>query len=66
MMMTEEQSADAYIEMTDRTRDLLRVRHEIPKRHRIKPDLETHSFAELDCEKVPTWNEPLSQLLYSF
>jgi hypothetical protein len=24
---------------------------------RVKPDPETNPFADLDCEKVPTWND---------
>jgi hypothetical protein len=26
---------------------------------RVKPDPETNPLADLDCEKIPRWNEPL-------
>jgi hypothetical protein len=54
-MLTEQQAADAYREMTDSTRDLVRWAGEEPRqRQRVKPDPETNPLADLDCEKVPT------------
>jgi hypothetical protein len=43
---------DAYAEATDSTRHLLRVQTDDLQDHRIKPDPETHSEAEFDCEEV--------------
>jgi len=43
--------ADAYREMTDSSRHLLRVRCNDPKEHRLKPDRETHPAAAFDYEE---------------
>ena len=43
---------DAYAEATDSTRHLLWVQTDDLQDHRIKPDPETHSEAEFDCEEV--------------
>lgn len=56
-MLTEEQAAEAYREMTDSTRDLLRVRHDARRECRIKPDPEVNPLAELDYEEGATWDE---------
>jgi hypothetical protein len=53
-MITEEKNADAYREMTDSSRDLLRVRHDARTIDRVKPDDKTHLLAGLDDEKEPT------------
>ena len=54
-MRTEEQRADAYREMTDSTRHLVRwTRDNVPQERRVKPDPETHPEAELDFEQEPT------------
>jgi hypothetical protein len=54
-MLTEEQAADAYREMTDSTRHLVRwTRDNLRQERRIKPDEETHALAELDYEKEPS------------
>lgn len=53
-MLTEEQRADAYREMTDSTRHLVRWTRDNPQRQqRVKPDPETNTLAELDFEKEP-------------
>jgi hypothetical protein len=54
-MLTEEQRADAYREMTDGTRHLVRVTRDNARQwQRVKPDSEVHPLARLDCEKEPT------------
>ena len=56
-MLTEEQAA-AYAEATDGCRDsLLRARDNARQSQRVKPDPETNPLADLDCEKVPTWDQ---------
>lgn len=53
-MLTEEQRVDAYREMTDSTRHLVRWTRDNPQRQqRVKPDPETNPLAELDFEKEP-------------
>jgi hypothetical protein len=52
-MLAEVQSADAYREMTDSTRDLVRwTRDKARQWQRVKPDEELHPLAELDYEGV--------------
>jgi hypothetical protein len=59
-MLTQEQAAGAYKEMTDSTRNLVRwTRDNARQWQRTKPDPETNPLADLDCEKEPTWDEPL-------
>ena len=59
-MLTEEQAAAAYAEATDGCRRLvLATRDNASQWQRVKPDPETNPLADLDCEKVPTWDEPL-------
>jgi len=54
-MLTEEQAADAYREVTDNTRHLVRWTCDNARREqRVKPDPETHPLAQLDFEKEPT------------
>jgi hypothetical protein len=54
-MLTEEQRAGAYREMTDSTRHLVRcTRADARQEQRIKPDPGTHPLAKLDFEKEPT------------
>ncbi len=58
-MLTEEQAASAYEQATDGCRpSALGTRDNARQWQRVKPDEETHSLAELDYEKEPTWNEP--------
>ena len=58
-MLTEEEAAAAYAEATDGRRDSLpRTRDNARQWQRVKPDPETNPLADLDCEKVPTWDEP--------
>jgi hypothetical protein len=53
--ITEEQRADAYREMTDSTRHLVRgTRDNARREQRVKPDPESHPVAELDYEKDST------------
>lgn len=59
-MLTEEDRSDAYREATDSTRHLVRwTRDNARQWQRVKPDPETNPLADLDCEKVPMWDEPL-------
>lgn len=59
-MLTEEQAASAYAEATDGCRpSLVGTRNNARQWQRTKPDPETNPLADLDCEKEPTWNEPL-------
>ena len=54
-MLTEEQAADAYREMTHGCRYLIPpTSHIVRQAQRVKPDEETHLLAELDYEKEPT------------
>ena len=54
-MLMEEDSADAYREMTDSTRHLVWATRDNGRQwQRVKPDEETNSLADLDCENVPT------------
>lgn len=59
-MLTEEDRADAYRQMTDSTRHLLRVARDNDwQNHRVKPDPETNPLAELDWGKEATWDQPV-------
>jgi hypothetical protein len=50
-MLTEEQAANAYEEVTDGCRRLVRVTSDnAPQWQRVKPDEELHPLAELDYE----------------
>ena len=60
-MLTEEDSADAYREMTHSTRHLVQVRNNAREEHRVKPDAETHPLAELDYEELATLDEQTPQ-----
>ena len=64
-MLTEEEAAAAYAEATDSarsTRYLIRdTRDNAQNSQRVKPDPETNPLADLDCEKVPTWDEHVPQ-----
>jgi hypothetical protein len=54
-MLTEEQRADVYREMTDSTRLLVRwTQDDVRQGRRVKPDPESNPLAELDFEKEPT------------
>ncbi len=58
-MLTEEAAA-AYEEATDGCRRSVWVTSDnAPQWERVKPDEELHPLAGFDCEKEPTWNEPL-------
>lgn len=50
-MITEEQRANLYREMTDSTRSLVGVRHEVPNQNRVKPDPEDNPLALLDYKE---------------
>jgi len=59
-LITEEQAAIAYEEATDRCRHLVRATRDNARQcQRVKPDPETNALADLDCEKMPRWDEPL-------
>jgi hypothetical protein len=61
-MLTEEQRADAYREVTDSTRHLVRLtRNNARQEQRLKPDLEDNRLAEVDREEGATWNEHVPQ-----
>ena len=61
-MLTEEQAASAYEQATDGCRhSLVGTRDNARQCQRVKPDPETNPLADLDCEKVPTWDQPVSQ-----
>jgi len=65
-MLSEEQAASAYEQATDGCRPLaLGSRDNAQKSQRVKPDLETNPLADLDCEKVPTWDQPVLQATLS-
>ena len=56
-MLTEEQAANAYEEVTDGCRRLVRVTSDnAPQWQRVKPDEELHPLAELDYEEGATWD----------
>jgi len=53
---------DEHAEATDSTRRLIRAtRNKAQDWQRIKPDPEVNPLVELDCEKVPTWDERTPQ-----
>jgi hypothetical protein len=52
-----EDIGDLYRDATDSTRSLVRVRHEAPKRDRVKPDPEDNRLAELDYEELATLDD---------
>jgi hypothetical protein len=57
-MLTEDQIASAYREMTDSTRHLVRwTQVNGLRQERVKPDPETNPLADLDWEKELTWVE---------
>lgn len=60
-VLTEEQAADAYAEATDGCRYLFPPGSDFRPRLRVKPDPETNPLADLDCEKVPTWDQRVPQ-----
>jgi hypothetical protein len=51
-----------YRDATDSTRSLVGVRHEVPKRNRVKPDPETNPLAELDYKEFATLGEEAVRL----
>jgi hypothetical protein len=54
-MLTEEQAANAYEEVTDGCRRSIRATSDNARQwQRVKPDEELHPLAEVDCEKEPT------------
>lgn len=58
-MLTEERAANAYADAMDGCR-LGRARQDSARIVcRVKPDEEVHPLAEVDWEKMATWNEPL-------
>jgi hypothetical protein len=61
-MLTQGQAAADYADATDGCRRLvLGTRDNAPHWQRVKPDPETNPLADLDCEKVPTWDQPVPQ-----
>ena len=59
-MLTEEQASADYADAKDRCRrSLVGTRDNARQRQRVKPDPETNPLAGLDCEKVPTWDDPM-------
>ena len=59
-MLTEEQASADYADAKDRCRlSALGDRDNAHQSRRVKPDPETNPLADLDCEKEPTWSEPL-------
>ncbi len=59
-MPAEEQTAAAYEEATDGCRhSLLGTADSARQLERVKPDPETNPLADLDSEKVSTWDDPL-------
>jgi hypothetical protein len=63
-MLTEEQAANAYAEATDGCRrSLLDTRDKAQDWQRVKPDPETNPLADLDCEKMPRWDEQTVQAI---
>jgi hypothetical protein len=61
-MLTEEQAAIAYEEVTDGCRrSVLGTRDNARQWQRIKPDPETNPL-DLDCKKVPTWDQRVPQV----
>ena len=65
-MLSEEQAASAYEQATDGCRrSVLGTRDNALHWQRVKPDPETNPLADLDCEKVPTWDQPVLQATLS-
>lgn len=63
-MLTEEQAASAYEQATDGCRpSLLGTLDNARQWQRVKPDPETDPLADLDCEKLPTWDQPVPQAI---
>jgi hypothetical protein len=63
-MLTEEQAAAAYADATDGCRRSIRAMRDNARQwQRVKPDEEAHPMAELDWEKVPTWDQPVPQVI---
>jgi hypothetical protein len=59
-MRVEEQAASAYELATDGCpHSLVGTRDNAPHWQRVKPDPETNPLADLDCEKVLPWDDPL-------
>jgi hypothetical protein len=57
-MLTEEQASADYADAKDRCRrSLVGMRDNARQSQRVKPDPETNPLADLDCEKVPTWDQ---------
>jgi hypothetical protein len=57
-----EDISDLYRDATDSTRSLIRVRHEAPKRDRVKPDPESGRLAEFDYEELATVGDEAARL----
>jgi hypothetical protein len=61
-MVTQGQAAADYADAIDGCRhSLLGTRDNARQWQRVKPDPETNPLADLDCEKVPTWHQPVPQ-----
>ena len=61
-MSRNEDVAHTYAEATDGCRYLIPpASHIVRQARRVKPDPETNPLADLDCEKVPTWDQRVPQ-----
>jgi len=61
-MLTEEQAANAYEEMTDGCRrSLVGTRDNARQWQRVKPDEESHVLSELDFEEGARWDQHVPQ-----
>lgn len=61
-MLTEEQAAADYADATGGcSHSLVGTLDNARQCQRIKPDPETNPLADLDCEKVPTWDQRVPQ-----
>ena len=65
-MLTEEQAANAYEEVTDGCRRLVRLTSDNARQwQRVKPDEETNPLAELDYEEGATWDHHCAARYFS-
>jgi len=60
-MLSEEQAAADYADATDGFPPSLGTRGNARQWQRVKPDPETNPLADLDCEKMPKWDEQTVQ-----
>ena len=63
VVMPAEDKQNAYAEATDGCRPLVRATRDSARQwQRVKPDPEINPLADLDCEKMPTWDEQTVQV----